>query len=70
VRTYIGRKDSTTSARAGHLPNPFDTADNLFALFQNKGLTAEDLAALLGAHSTAKQFFVDETQKGKPLDTT
>ncbi|KAK2012406.1 heme peroxidase [Colletotrichum eremochloae] len=70
VKTFIGRTDSTTSAKPGGLPDVFDTAQNLFTLFQNKGYSAEDLAALLGAHSTSTQNFVDETKKNASQDST
>ncbi|GKT43016.1 versatile peroxidase VPL1 [Colletotrichum spaethianum] len=70
VRTYIGRKDSTNSAKAGGLPSPFDTPENLLALFKAKGLDAEALAALLGAHSTSTQSFVNTTLAGASQDST
>lgn len=70
VRTLVGRKDATRAAPDGLLPDVHDTADNLIALFERKGFDAHDLAALLGAHSSAKQRFVDPSQAGKPLDTT
>ncbi|KAB5559693.1 heme peroxidase [Coniochaeta sp. 2T2.1] len=70
VKTFIGRKDSTTSAPPGGLPNVFDSAANLASLFAQKGLDAEDLAALLGAHSTSTQKFVDPSQANKSQDST
>ncbi|KAF6802935.1 versatile peroxidase VPL1 [Colletotrichum sojae] len=70
VRTYIGRTDTTNSAKPGGLPDVFDTAQNLFSLFQAKGYGAEDLAALLGAHSTSTQNFVDESRKNASQDST
>lgn len=70
IRTFVGRKDATQAAPPGLLPDVRDSADNLIALFQRKGFSAHDLAALVGAHATAKQRFVDTTQAGKPLDTT
>ncbi|GKT64358.1 ligninase LG6 precursor [Colletotrichum tofieldiae] len=70
VRTYIGRNDNTNSAKAGGLPSPFDTPENLLALFKAKGLDAEALAALLGAHSTSTQSFVNATQAGASQDST
>ncbi|GJD03073.1 versatile peroxidase VPL1 [Colletotrichum higginsianum] len=70
VRTYIGRKDNTNSATRGGLPSPFDTPENLLALFKAKGLDAEALAALLGAHSTSTQSFVNATQAGASQDST
>ncbi|KAJ4300732.1 hypothetical protein N0V90_002820 [Kalmusia sp. IMI 367209] len=70
IRTFIGRKDATGPAPTGKLPDVHDSADNLIALFERKGFSAHDLAALVGAHAAAKQRFVDPSQAGKPLDTT
>lgn len=70
IRTFVGRKDATQAAPTGLLPDVRDSADNLIALFEAKGFSAHDLAALVGAHATAKQRFVDTTQANKPLDTT
>lgn len=70
IRTFVGRKDATKAAPDGLLPDVNDTPDNLIALFERKGFTANDLAALVGAHAAAKQRFVDTTQAEKPLDTT
>ncbi|PVI07041.1 class II peroxidase [Periconia macrospinosa] len=70
VRTFIGRKDATQANPTGKLPDVNDSADNLIALFQRKGFSAHDLAALVGAHATAKQRFVDTSAAGMPLDTT
>jgi len=70
VKTWIGRKDSSVPAPDGLLPNVQASADSLFTLFQNKGFNDVDLAALLGAHSVSKQFFVDETKAGQPQDST
>lgn len=70
IRTFVGRKDATKAAPTGLLPDVRDSADNLIALFQAKGFSAHDLAALVGAHATAKQRFVDVSQANKPLDTT
>jgi hypothetical protein len=72
VRTFVGRKDATQAAPTGLLPDVHDSADNLIALFERKGFSAHDLAALVGAHATARQRFVDTTLAAvnKPLDTT
>ncbi|KAI3540422.1 versatile peroxidase VPL1 [Colletotrichum tamarilloi] len=70
VKTFIGRADSTTSAKDGGLPDVFASADVLVALFQKKGLDAEALAALLGAHSTSTQNFVDTTKANASQDST
>ncbi|KAK1963303.1 peroxidase [Colletotrichum sublineola] len=70
VTTYIGRADSTKSANPGGLPSPFDPPETLLSLFKAKGLDAEALAALLGAHSTSTQSFVNASQAGAPQDST
>ena len=70
ITTYVGRKDSSTAANEGDLPKVHDSGDSLFALFESKGFTAEDLAALLGAHSASKQFHLDQSQSGKSQDST
>lgn len=59
VKTVVGRTDTTTSSPNGLLPagfGPNSSHDVLYALFQSKGFSAGDLAALLGAHSTSKAF--------------
>lgn len=55
ISTYVGRVDSSKPAPDGLLPDVHGSGDSLFALFQDKGFSAVDLAALLGAHSTSKQ---------------
>ncbi|KAL1654307.1 hypothetical protein SLS61_003314 [Didymella pomorum] len=72
VKTYIGRKDSSTRAPPGLLPDVNAPADSLFKLFQDKGFDAVDLAALLGAHSTSNQFHFNESSDavGAPQDST
>lgn len=70
IRTFIGRKDAAKAGPEGLLPSPFDDPDNLIKLFENKGFSAHDLAALVGAHAAAKQRFVDPSKAGFPLDTT
>lgn len=72
MQTYIGRKDSTTQAPPGLLPDVNASADSLSKLFKDKGLDDVDLAALLGAHSTSNQFHFDESSAnaGLPQDST
>lgn len=70
VTTFIGRKDSGTPAPDGLLPDVNAAAADLFALFQAKGFSALDLAALLGAHSTSNQFNFDKQHVGAPQDST
>ena len=70
VQTFVGRKDSSRPSPDGLLPDVHAPGDSLYALFQDKGFDAVDLAALIGAHTTSKQDFVDPTQFHAPQDTT
>ena len=70
VKAFVGRKDSAVPSPDGLLPDVHASGDSLFALFQDKGFNAVDLAALLGAHTTSKQFHVDPAQAGAPQDST
>lgn len=56
MKTFVGRKDSSNPAPGGFLPDVQASGDSLFTLFSNKGFSAKELAALLGAHTTSKAF--------------
>jgi hypothetical protein len=70
ITTLIGRTDAKKAGVEGRLPDVNAPADDLFKLFQNKGYDAVDLAAILGAHSTSKQFGVDASKAGEAQDST
>lgn len=70
IKTFVGRKDSSVAAPDGLLPDPKDPADKLIELFGNKTITAPGLAALVGAHSTSRQRFFDESKANAPQDTS
>lgn len=70
IRSFVGRKDSKTPAPDGLLPDAKASADSLISLFEDKTISGHELAALLGAHSTSKQFFFDKTRAGDPQDGT
>ncbi|KAF1983731.1 class II peroxidase [Aulographum hederae CBS 113979] len=70
VRTMVGRKDSSTPNPEGNLPNVHAPGDDLVALFNKKGISAVELAALVGAHTASKQNLVDPAKAGAPQDTT
>ncbi|KAE9993009.1 hypothetical protein EG327_006978 [Venturia inaequalis] len=72
VKTMIGRIDSARPApNEGLLPgNSSESADSIISLFADKGFSAPDVAALIGAHSSAQQFFVDPTRAGQAQDRT
>jgi hypothetical protein len=69
VRSFVGRKDSSVAA-ARLLPNPFASADSLIALFEDKTIKANGLAALIGAHTTSQQRFVNASRANDPQDST
>lgn len=70
VPTYVGRNDSAVAAVEGLLPDVHAPSADLITLFAQKGITAAELIALVGAHSTSRQFFVDTTQAGASQDDT
>ncbi|CAN8101466.1 unnamed protein product [Discula destructiva] len=70
VRTFVGRKDSSKAAPDGLLPPVTGTADFLIRLFQAKTIEPHGLTALLGAHTTSQQRFVDTSRAGDPQDST
>ena len=70
VRMFVGRLDATQQSLDNLLPDVHASADDLIALFEDKTIAPHDLAALLGAHSTSKQFHVDSATAGFAQDTT
>jgi hypothetical protein len=70
IRSFVGRKDNSKAGPTGLLPGEKDSAATLLALFSAKTIDAHDLVALVGAHTTSQQHFVDTTRDGDPQDTT
>ena len=70
IRFFAGRKDNKSPSPNNLLPGVNDSADTLIALFQDKTISPHDLVALLGAHTTSEQFFVDKSRAGAPQDGT
>jgi hypothetical protein len=70
IRSFVGRKDATRASPDGLLPSVTSDANTLISLFQDKTISPHELAALLGAHSTSRQFFVDVKRFGQPQDST
>ncbi|QDS75246.1 hypothetical protein FKW77_000610 [Venturia effusa] len=68
--TFVGRDDKSTSDTPGLLPDTHASASSLIELFADKTFTVIDLISLIGAHTTAKQRFVDTSKAGEPLDST
>ncbi|KAF7532144.1 hypothetical protein G7054_g8234 [Neopestalotiopsis clavispora] len=69
IKSYVGRKDSAVQ-NPQLLPSPFQSADDLISLFEDKTIRPHGLVALLGAHTTSQQFFVDTNRAGDPQDST
>ena len=70
IRVFVGRQDSSRPCIDGLLPGVTQPPDDLIALFEDKTISPHDLAALLGAHSTSRQFFFNESHSGEPQDDT
>ncbi|KAF2640825.1 heme peroxidase [Massarina eburnea CBS 473.64] len=66
----FGRKDSYTANALGVLPSGNISAIDAISLFAQRGFSAIDLAALIGAHTAAKQFVSIPAQSGQSLDST
>ncbi|KAH7043330.1 heme peroxidase [Macrophomina phaseolina] len=73
VKTLVGRGDSTTASPLNVMPPGFGAGsdhDSLLQLFQDKGFSAVDLAALIGAHTTSKNIAEAQIPVGAPQDST
>ncbi|WYZ35995.1 hypothetical protein EsH8_X_000642 [Colletotrichum jinshuiense] len=70
IRTYVGRKDSSVPAPNDLLPPVTGSADFLIELFENKTIKPHGLTALIGAHTTSQQRFVDPSRSGDPQDSS
>ncbi|KAK4454539.1 ligninase h2 precursor [Podospora aff. communis PSN243] len=70
IRSFVGRPDNSNPCQDGLLPLVDADADTLIELFRAKTIQPYGLAALLGAHSTSQQRFVDPSRFGDPQDST
>ncbi|GME64751.1 Fungal lignin peroxidase [Neofusicoccum parvum] len=70
ISVKVGRTDSSTPSEDGQLPSSQASASTLIAGFAAKGFSSTDLVALVGAHSTAKQFFDQPDKAGQSMDST
>ena len=72
VRTLIGRRDSANPAPDPLLlpSNPTLPAAQILSIMADKGFSAADTAALVGAHSISRQQTVDASRAGTPQDST
>jgi hypothetical protein len=69
VLSFVGRADSPNSPE-DLLPGAFSDADTLISLFNDKTISPGDLVALVGAHTTSHQDFVDPSNAGSFQDST
>ncbi|TLD26139.1 heme peroxidase [Venturia nashicola] len=70
VQVFVGRKDTRQANPEGLIPNPRSPGNALVQLFEEKGISPPELAALIGAHTASKQRVFDPTKAGTPLDST
>ncbi|KAJ7436687.1 heme peroxidase [Mycena latifolia] len=70
IEVFVGRPLPANVAPDGLIPSPDDPVPKLTARFADMGFTVRDLMALVGAHSTGKQRFVDPTVANSSFDTT
>ncbi|KAF7354048.1 Peroxidase [Mycena venus] len=70
INAFIGRPFPLNVAPMGLLPSPEDPVPKLIARFADMGFTVRDLMALVGAHSTGKQRFVDPALANSSFDST
>ncbi|KAJ7625213.1 heme peroxidase, partial [Mycena rosella] len=68
TNTYVGRKLSLNITPDGLLPNPNSPVKVLTDRFANMGFTIRELMALIGAHSTGKQRFVNTAAANASFD--
>jgi len=70
VNVFVGREPPFNIAPNGLLPSPESPVADLLALFADKGFNSKELMALIGAHTTGKQRFVEPTIANDSFDTT
>lgn len=73
VRTVVGRKDSSTPAPDGLLPQAFGPGSDyqsLIDLWESKTFSPRELAALMGAHSVSRSFAQRQMPPGSSQDST
>ncbi|KAJ7623883.1 heme peroxidase [Mycena polygramma] len=70
IRTYVGRALPRNIAPDNLLPNPNSPVKVLTDRFADMGFSIREMMALMGAHSTAKQRFVNTALVGETLDST
>jgi hypothetical protein len=70
VTTMVGRTDATGPCPPNELPAPNVSASDALSHFSARGFNARDLTALIGAHTTSRQFVTVPAKAGAAQDTT
>ncbi|KAF7366154.1 Peroxidase [Mycena venus] len=70
ITAYVGRTPPQNIAPTGLLPSPEDPVATLVARFADMGLSSRDMIALIGAHTTGTQQFVNPAEANYTFDTT
>ncbi|KAJ7648933.1 heme peroxidase, partial [Mycena polygramma] len=70
IPAFVGRPATRNIAPDGLLPNPESPVADLVARFADMGFTVREMMALIGAHTTGKQRFVDTSVANNTFDTT
>ncbi|KAJ7862927.1 heme peroxidase [Mycena olivaceomarginata] len=70
IPAFVGRPAPKNVAPDGLLPNPEQPVAELTARFADMGFSIRELMALIGAHTTGKQRFVDPAKANSTFDTT
>lgn len=73
IETTVGRKDSSKASQPDLLPVPSGAgsdAKTIYKLFADKGFSSKELAALVGAHTAARQQQFDPANAGSSQDST
>ncbi|KAL1602398.1 hypothetical protein SLS60_005814 [Paraconiothyrium brasiliense] len=70
VPVKVGRTDSSDASPAGVLPNGRESASDLIQRFAARGFSAVDLAALIGAHTAARNRATVPDKVNLTMDST
>ncbi|KAJ7142400.1 heme peroxidase, partial [Mycena epipterygia] len=70
ITAWVGRPQPKNIAPTGLLPSPDDPVEKILDRFADMGFTIRDLMALVGAHSTGTQSFVDPAKANSSFDST
>ncbi|KAJ7034212.1 heme peroxidase [Mycena alexandri] len=70
VDAFVGRGLPLNTAPTGRLPNPDDPVPLLLAKFADMSFSVRSMVALIGAHTSGKQRFVDPARNGSSFDST